>query len=310
MKLKKFDYKLPVEERRNKKIVASVLIVFLIVVIVSIANTFAYFNSTNEQNVIESEVGHFTRDTEPPKTFTPTVTAYDGTSITINGTTTDDISTTLTYEFFIGGVSKGTNITGTFQFTGLANDTSYSMYIVASDEAGNTRESTTISQKTKYLVYKWSKYNIGTIYRENYTGDSQCSLYGSGCNFSLYTSYLFDDIGGRFLGSGTNYSPLNLDIDSKPNTVIGKYAFGNNGSFMIRFKSGPQSMLPYGPTDCGMQAVTYNYVCENYTRVSNGTGKTTLVSSSIQSTNASAYPANGKHTDNYWYTSTGSSWVD
>ena len=60
MKLKKFGYKLPMEERRNKKIIAGMLLIFLVVVIISIANTFAYFTSTEELSVVESEVGHFT----------------------------------------------------------------------------------------------------------------------------------------------------------------------------------------------------------------------------------------------------------
>ena len=397
MKLKRFDYKLPMEERRNKKIIASVLIVFLIVVVISIANTFAYFTSINEQVVVESEVGSFTiaditppspfvptiqtftdttitirgtttddvsttitydyyiggiykgtntsrnytysgltpnttysmyiiakdeegnarqssavsqktnPDTTPPVAFTPTVTAYDGTTITIKGTTTDNVSTTLTYEFFIGGVSKGTNTTGTFQFTGLANNTNYSMYVIAKDAAGNVRQSTTINQKTKRQLYAWNKYTYRIQYNRTQT-NRICEI---PCNpWSYYVgNYTYDSTNGvfnLFEGAwdghcqGNNPTPYFVGL-------VAYKDYPNNPPTTSRVVYRLTSYLGYASGgDEGVAQHSWNCVAD----IINEQIVNLAHQGMVTSTNISAYPRYGGVLDGYNYVALGLTWVD
>jgi len=59
MKLKKFDFKLPDEDKRKKKIILTSISVITIILILTIASTFAYYQSIDNQNPIEAQVGEF-----------------------------------------------------------------------------------------------------------------------------------------------------------------------------------------------------------------------------------------------------------
>jgi len=59
MKLKEFDFKLPSEDKRKKKIMLTGVSMIVIILIITIASTFAYYQSITLQNPVNSEVGSF-----------------------------------------------------------------------------------------------------------------------------------------------------------------------------------------------------------------------------------------------------------
>jgi len=78
MKLKKFDFKLPREEARKRRLIAISISAILLILIITLASTFAYYQSIEVQNPINTSVGEFssgdlilavTIDGEPSNTF-------------------------------------------------------------------------------------------------------------------------------------------------------------------------------------------------------------------------------------------------
>ena len=59
MKLKKFDFKLPRDELRKKKIIITSISAIALILIITIASTFAYYQSIENQNPINTSVGEF-----------------------------------------------------------------------------------------------------------------------------------------------------------------------------------------------------------------------------------------------------------
>ena len=59
MKLKKFDFKLQIEEARKKKIMFMGISAIALILIITIASTFAYYQSIENQNPINTSVGTF-----------------------------------------------------------------------------------------------------------------------------------------------------------------------------------------------------------------------------------------------------------
>ena len=91
MKLKKFDFKLPRDEARKKKIILTSISVIALILIITIASTFAYFQSMENQNPINTSVGEFssgdiifavTIDGVPSNTFPIKGEGYISNSVT------------------------------------------------------------------------------------------------------------------------------------------------------------------------------------------------------------------------------------
>jgi len=91
MKLKKFDFKLPKEEKRQKKIIITTISVIALILVITIASTFAYYQSIENQNPINTSVGEFssgdvifavTIDGEPSNTFPTKGSGYVANSVT------------------------------------------------------------------------------------------------------------------------------------------------------------------------------------------------------------------------------------
>jgi len=91
MKLKKFDFKLPREEVRKKKIMFTIISVIVLILIVTIVSTFAYYQSIENQNPINTSVGEFssgdiifavTIDGLPSNAFPLKNTGYRAESVT------------------------------------------------------------------------------------------------------------------------------------------------------------------------------------------------------------------------------------
>jgi len=59
MKLKEFDFKLPSEDKKQKNIILASLSVITIILLITIASTFAYYQSIDTQNPINTSVGEF-----------------------------------------------------------------------------------------------------------------------------------------------------------------------------------------------------------------------------------------------------------
>jgi len=59
MKLKKFNFKLPRDEARKKKIMLTSISAITLILIITIASTFAYYQSIENQNPINTSVGEF-----------------------------------------------------------------------------------------------------------------------------------------------------------------------------------------------------------------------------------------------------------
>ena len=91
MKLKEFDFKLPRDEVRKKKIMFTSISVIALILIVTIVSTFAYYQSIENQNPINTSVGEFssgdlilavTIDGEPSNTFPTKGSGYVANSVT------------------------------------------------------------------------------------------------------------------------------------------------------------------------------------------------------------------------------------
>jgi len=97
MKLKKFDFKLPKEEAREKRIILTSISVIAIILIITLASTFAYYQSIEIQNPISGEVGSFsngdiifavTIDGVPSNTFPLKGSGYVGSRVTCDKSAT------------------------------------------------------------------------------------------------------------------------------------------------------------------------------------------------------------------------------
>jgi len=91
MKLKEFDFKLPRDEVRKKKIMFTSISVIALILIVTIVSTFAYYQSIENQNPINTSVGEFssgdlilalTIDGVPSNTFPTKGSGYVANSVT------------------------------------------------------------------------------------------------------------------------------------------------------------------------------------------------------------------------------------
>lgn len=82
-------------------------------------------------------------DTTPPNSFSISANNITATSFTINGSTTDGQSGMNRYEYYVDGANKGTSSS----ITGISTGT-HSVYVRAYDNAGNYRQSNTISVTT------------------------------------------------------------------------------------------------------------------------------------------------------------------
>jgi len=59
MKLKKFDYKLPREERDKKKRIMLILTSVVVCIVITLASSYAYYQSIELQNPYDTKVGEF-----------------------------------------------------------------------------------------------------------------------------------------------------------------------------------------------------------------------------------------------------------
>ena len=82
-------------------------------------------------------------DTTPPNSFSISASGVGSSYFTINGSTTDGQSGINRYEYYVGGIYKGTSN----YISGLSAG-SYSVYVRAYDNAGNHRDSNTITVTT------------------------------------------------------------------------------------------------------------------------------------------------------------------
>ena len=97
MKLKEFDFKLPKEEKRRKKIIITSISVIAIILIITLASTFAYYQSIENQNPINTSVGEFssgdvifavTIDGNSSQTFPTKGSGYISSSVTCDKSAT------------------------------------------------------------------------------------------------------------------------------------------------------------------------------------------------------------------------------
>ena len=91
-------------------------------------------------------------DKTDPNSFTISASGISSTGFTVSGTTTDGLSGIANYKLYLNGSYRSSNTTGRFTLTGLSSSGTYTAYIVATDKAGNTRTSNTISQKLVYVT--------------------------------------------------------------------------------------------------------------------------------------------------------------
>ena len=91
-------------------------------------------------------------DKTVPNSFNISASGISSTGFTVSGTTTDSTSGIANYKLYLNGSYHSSNTTGRFTLTGLSSSGTYTAYIVATDNAGNTRTSNTISQKLVYIT--------------------------------------------------------------------------------------------------------------------------------------------------------------
>jgi len=91
MKIKTFDFKLPDEDKKKKKMLLTAVSATVLILIIMIASTFAYYQSLETQNPVNSEVGLFsngdiifavTIDGVPSQTFPTSGSGYVASSVT------------------------------------------------------------------------------------------------------------------------------------------------------------------------------------------------------------------------------------
>lgn len=123
-------------------------------------------------------------DNEPPKEFEISASGISATGFTINASTTDEQSGINRYEYFVEGENKGTSNV----ITGLTTGT-YEVYVIAYDNAGNSRQSNTIEVTTNLAP------NTPTVSFSSKTTDSISVTAtatdendGQSLTYTLYTS--------------------------------------------------------------------------------------------------------------------------
>lgn len=146
-------------------------------------NTTIYARLTDGVNAGEYASVTIT-DTTPPNSFSISASNITATSFTINGTTTDDQTGINRYEYYVDGTYKGTNS----NITGVSTGT-HSVYVIAYDNAGNNRQSNTISVTTNVApntpsvsLYSKTTNSLQVQTRATDSNDGQTLTY------TLYTS--------------------------------------------------------------------------------------------------------------------------
>ena len=227
-------------------------------------------------------------DKTVPNSFTISASSVTSSGFTVSGTTTDSTSGIASYKLYLNGSYHTSNTTGRFTLSGLASGTTYSAYVIATDKAGNTRTSNTISQQTPYQ-YVWKKYTIN----ESVTRTSK-SLSNRG--WSVYvmigTDYTYDSSTQRYEVSGSTRFVRGYDRSDfnsgyrylkTENCLDGGFSSIDNCSAVYYIRS----------------AVDYDtFNATRYTpSVTQSRG--TLVGT-VTSSSSSAYPTNGI-SGSYWY---------
>ena len=227
-----------------------------------------------------------------PNSFTISASSVTSSGFTVSGTTTDSTSGIASYKLYLNGSYHTSNTTGRFTLSGLASGTTYSAYVIATDKAGNTRTSNTISQQTPYQ-YVWNKYTID----ESVTRESDSfSRRGWSTYVLIGTSYTYDSSTQRYEVSGrtkfvSEYTRSNFNSGYKylklDNCLDGGFSNLANCASVFYIKS-------YSTTTSNGDFFNGTEYTPSVTQ-SRGTLVGTVTSSS-----SSAYPTNGV-SGSYWY---------
>ena len=112
-------------------------------------------------------------------------------SATLTVTATDSQSGIKNYQFFLGNTSKVTQTGNSYNYTGLAEDTSYTLKVIVTDNAGNQKEASTsiktgisnVAPQVASVTYSTKTTNSLTIKARATDGNSSDRL-----TYTLYTS--------------------------------------------------------------------------------------------------------------------------
>ena len=112
-------------------------------------------------------------------------------SATLTVTATDSQSGIKNYQFFLGNTSKATQTGNTYNYTGLAENTSYTLKVIVTDNAGNQKEASTsiktgisnVAPQVASVTYSTKTTNSLTIKARATDGNSSDRL-----TYTLYTS--------------------------------------------------------------------------------------------------------------------------
>ena len=112
-------------------------------------------------------------------------------SATLTVTATDSQSGIKNYQFFLGNTSKVTQTGNSYNYTGLAEDTSYTLKVIVTDNAGNQNEASTsiktgisnVAPQVASVTYSTKTTNSLTIKARATDGNSSDRL-----TYTLYTS--------------------------------------------------------------------------------------------------------------------------
>lgn len=88
------------------------------------------------------------KDSTEPNEFVPNISNVTNNSFTISAYTVDATSGIAKYEYYVNNDKKYEGTDNTYTVTGLTKDTTYGVYVVAYDNAGNARASSSVSVYT------------------------------------------------------------------------------------------------------------------------------------------------------------------
>lgn len=125
------------------------------------------------------------------RAFTPTITNVKSHGFTINGETSSEQTEIISYTYIVNGEKKQVSNENTCIITDLDANTVYSVIVIATDNLGNSRESTLVKEKTKdeilftkeYLEQGQTNGNT-TITQNKYNGTDGLSMTGNSTNAS------------------------------------------------------------------------------------------------------------------------------
>ena len=152
-------------------------------------NTTVYARLTDGINAGDYATASIKDTVEPTVTVKSSNVTYN--SATLTATASDAQSGINNYKFYLGSTLKSTQAGNSFNYTGLAENTTYTLKVIVTDKAGNTKEASTsiktgisnVAPQIASVTYSTKTTNSLSIKARATDGNS-----GDKLTYTLYTS--------------------------------------------------------------------------------------------------------------------------